>query len=488
MSGIDYSYIETKAGYKITGKTTSDMVNAGGTTKSVFDFIQRRTGTSNAIYLGWNGSALTLQIDGSDGGYFWTSNNFNPANYQLLLPNASNWQSDSVISDRKVIGELGWRHYGNGHTIFDISNGTTPWGVAKSNVDADVPWSSSFPTLVGGNGNLTYGVRVDTARTAETVNGYSTSNLATLHTPQSFIATKTFTEKVKILGGNVGTNNTKLFIKNNAINEEWAMSVGLNGWEEGNLYFGRMNGDSFTQKFMVDNSGNTYAPNYAWAQGFAKYGSTNDYVLMGAGEHTHKNFWIQAGDGVTRALGFSGGNINDAPYIYTSSGTFVYLATQAWVNNQIPPVNNGQINYTGTGNIQGGGVSNANQSANTNYTFDLTVTTKEDIQSGVQAYNWGVHEPSQFIHSAGNAVFDLSLYPTVFEHNVTLKSANQLDIINVGKNDTVIVRNIFTESVPITVNGGQVTGVITSSTYIFHLNSDGEIILTKVFDTTEVYN
>ncbi|WP_415326996.1 hypothetical protein [Chryseobacterium sp. MMS23-Vi53] len=39
---------------------------------------------------------------------------------------------------------------------------------------------------------------------------------------------------------------------------------------------------------------------------------------------------VNAWDGV-RSLGFSGGNINDTPYIYTTSGEYRYLATQSWV-------------------------------------------------------------------------------------------------------------------------------------------------------------
>lgn len=75
------------------------------------------------------------------------------------------------VTDQSVVGQLMWKHYGNHHTIFDASNGTTPTGVKKDQVDSDEPWTKTYPTLMGYNGDKTYGVRVDTARNAESVGG-----------------------------------------------------------------------------------------------------------------------------------------------------------------------------------------------------------------------------------------------------------------------------------------------------------------------------
>ena len=80
-----------------------------------------------------------------------------------------------------------WKNYGNNHTIFDASNGTTPTGVSKNNTNPDVVWSASYPTLMGYNGSNTYGVRVDSSRyadqlkTSRTIAGVSfngTSNIS----------------------------------------------------------------------------------------------------------------------------------------------------------------------------------------------------------------------------------------------------------------------------------------------------------------------
>ena len=69
--------------------------------------------------------------------------------------------------DLAVSQMLRWKNYGNNHVIFDASNSTSPNGVAISNKDSQVPWSPAYPTLMGWNGNATYGVRVDTSRTAD---------------------------------------------------------------------------------------------------------------------------------------------------------------------------------------------------------------------------------------------------------------------------------------------------------------------------------
>lgn len=74
----------------------------------------------------------------------------------------TNWSTNGVIA--LVMGQLSWKNYGNGHTIFDASNGTSPDGTGVSNTDPGVPWTGSYPTLMGWNGNTTYGVRVDIAR------------------------------------------------------------------------------------------------------------------------------------------------------------------------------------------------------------------------------------------------------------------------------------------------------------------------------------
>jgi hypothetical protein len=77
----------------------------------------------------------------------------------------TNWGTNSAVDI--VVGQLGWKNYSNNHTIFDASQGTAPNGTAISNVDPQVTWTGTYPTLMGWNGANTYGVRVDLARYAE---------------------------------------------------------------------------------------------------------------------------------------------------------------------------------------------------------------------------------------------------------------------------------------------------------------------------------
>lgn len=78
-----------------------------------------------------------------------------------------NWVDGGVLE--AVIGQMAWRNYGDDHTIFDASKGLSPDGTEIGNKNATMPWSETFPTLMGWNGRDTYGVRVDSARIADSV-------------------------------------------------------------------------------------------------------------------------------------------------------------------------------------------------------------------------------------------------------------------------------------------------------------------------------
>jgi hypothetical protein len=71
-------------------------------------------------------------------------------------------------TDNAVAGQLMWKNYGNQHTIFDASQGTSPDGGSVNNTNSSAAWSATYPTLMGWNGSQTYGVRVDSARLADT--------------------------------------------------------------------------------------------------------------------------------------------------------------------------------------------------------------------------------------------------------------------------------------------------------------------------------
>jgi microcystin-dependent protein len=86
-----------------------------------------------------------------------------------LSTNNSNWSTAGTIT--AVVGQLAWKNYGNSHTIFDASASTSPSGSAVNNTNPAVGWSATYPTIMGWNGVSTYGVRVDSARTSDTLSG-----------------------------------------------------------------------------------------------------------------------------------------------------------------------------------------------------------------------------------------------------------------------------------------------------------------------------
>jgi hypothetical protein len=97
-----------------------------------------------------------------------------------LSTTRTDWSTNGVIT--AVVGQLAWKNYGNNHTIFDASQSTAPDGSAINATNSQIVWVSSYPTLMGWNGTNTYGVRVDSARIADSITsaavGTATAGLA----------------------------------------------------------------------------------------------------------------------------------------------------------------------------------------------------------------------------------------------------------------------------------------------------------------------
>jgi hypothetical protein len=122
--------------------------------------------TSIAINRSSASQTLTgVSIDGSSASC--TGNAATATNAVNLSTNRTNWSTNGTIT--AVVGQLGWKHYNNNHTIFDASNSTSPAGGAISNSNPDIAWTGTYPTLMGWNGANTYGVRVDISRYSENV-------------------------------------------------------------------------------------------------------------------------------------------------------------------------------------------------------------------------------------------------------------------------------------------------------------------------------
>jgi hypothetical protein len=93
-----------------------------------------------------------------------------------LSTTRSNWSTNGTVT--AVVGQLAWRNFGNGHTIFDASAGVSPDGNAINNTDPNIEWTATRPTLMGWNGSGTYGVRVDSSRYAENIKNSGSVTLA----------------------------------------------------------------------------------------------------------------------------------------------------------------------------------------------------------------------------------------------------------------------------------------------------------------------
>lgn len=92
--------------------------------------------------------------------------------------------------DIRVSKYMRWAKYGNNHVLIDASAGVAPNGCAINSINSNSVWSNQHISLMGWNGNSTYGVRVDTARYAETAQVANTvaSILATV--PVGFVYTQ----------------------------------------------------------------------------------------------------------------------------------------------------------------------------------------------------------------------------------------------------------------------------------------------------------
>jgi hypothetical protein len=96
------------------------------------------------------------------------------------------------VTDNAVAGQLMWKNYGNNHTIFDASNSTSPSGGAVNNANSQIAWTGTYPTLMGWNGSETYGVRVDSARLADTAGALTSMNISQFTNNSGYITSVAF--------------------------------------------------------------------------------------------------------------------------------------------------------------------------------------------------------------------------------------------------------------------------------------------------------
>jgi hypothetical protein len=168
--------------------------NTGGSGRNIVASFHGLSGNSVITFGSGNGD-LNISVDGNvyvnegqdilasrawvtSQSYITSSGSIsgNAATATTFSTNRTNYRT---VTDSAVVGQLMWKNYGNNHTIFDASNSTSPDGGSVSNTNAQVAWSATYPTLMGWNGSNTYGVRVDSARVADSATTANTAGALT---------------------------------------------------------------------------------------------------------------------------------------------------------------------------------------------------------------------------------------------------------------------------------------------------------------------
>ena len=97
----------------------------------------------------------------------------NWTNWELVYTSRSFAKWDNYASQNQAlqntVGCLSWSKFGDSHVVIDTSAGSDPLGATIDAVNPQEAWIPGYPTLMGWNGEATYGLRVDVARKAESV-------------------------------------------------------------------------------------------------------------------------------------------------------------------------------------------------------------------------------------------------------------------------------------------------------------------------------
>lgn len=158
---------------------SADVASLSGTVTSKLDASTYTAADVLAKVKTVDGAGSGLDADTLDGNHASAFALASHSHDYVPERNRSDWNDGTVIGD--VIGQMAWKNYGNGHTIFDASQSTSPDGTAVNNTNPDYGWTATYPTLMGWNGANTYGVRVDSARFADYLGGSPASSFVTTH-------------------------------------------------------------------------------------------------------------------------------------------------------------------------------------------------------------------------------------------------------------------------------------------------------------------
>lgn len=128
--------------------------------------------TANRIYSrSFDGTSWSVWVSDYNPNYKPTPADIGAVPYATF----SDW--GTTTAKNAVVGMLTWQQYGSGYVVFDASKKVAPNGAVVSNTDAYAPWVPQNPILVGWNGANTCGVRVDSARVADSAGTAASSGV-----------------------------------------------------------------------------------------------------------------------------------------------------------------------------------------------------------------------------------------------------------------------------------------------------------------------
>jgi hypothetical protein len=230
----------------------------------------------------------------------------------------TNWNDSTVIGN--VVGMLAWKNYGNNHVIFDASQSFSPSGSSVNSTNSAVAWTATYPTLMGWNGSTTYGVRVDTARYADSAGSVAWINISSK--PALVMYYQGFTLDANTMDG----NSTGFTYSNNAPYtgpiarlSETGYSLQLNAAYSGGgtgIAFRTRNGDSGTfnpwRVILNDANYTSYSPSLTGSGASGTWGinitGSSRSVLFSGDSAKQITDGLWAGGGSYPGYQFTGGN------------------------------------------------------------------------------------------------------------------------------------------------------------------------------------
>ena len=352
------------------------------------------TSVLNALTVG--GSSVVT----NNGGTWGISITGNSATATNLSNNWTNWGSVGGFSS--VVGSLAWKNYGNNHVIFDASQSTSPSGASVNNTNAQVAWTGTYPTLMGWNGSTTYGVRVDSARVADSAGSSSSVPWSGVTSKPSYLM---YYQGFTLDANTMDTNSTGFTYGVNApytgpiarFSANGGYDLWLNapyGGDGYGLAFRTRNGDSGTfnswrypavYNVNVNGGGALYATIYYDQNNTGYYTDPSgtsalfDLTIVGA---SNKYLYINPGNGYEAMVRYNGGS---------GSGWYAGKRTSAGINSTADfhffseAVSNDVFGISTGGTAIASGDMRAPifyDSNNTGFYFDGASTTNINVLSG----------------------------------------------------------------------------------------------------------